>query len=80
MLAALVFLIDADLLGDARAREALDLLRERQRADGRWAADRQWWALDGRFENQREVVDWGAAGEPSAMITFHALRILASSA
>lgn len=78
LLAALVFLTDIGLVADDRAQDGVDLLRSLRREDGRWAAERQWWTIGGRFKNQQEVVDWGQPGEPSEMITFHALRILQS--
>lgn len=77
ILAALVFLTNIGLLNDPRASAALDLLNKRRWSDGLWAADQQWWTLPGgRFKNRHETVDWGQAGEPSEMITLHALRIL----
>lgn len=76
VLSALQFLADLGLCDDAGARDAIGLLSSRRRVDGLWAADRQWWSIGGRFRQQQEVVDWGVAGQPSEMITFHAMRIL----
>lgn len=76
VLAALVFLTNIGMVNDPRTRDGLDLLDERRRPDGRWAADRQWWTPPGTGSpGQHEVVNWGAAGKPNEMITFHALRI-----
>lgn len=43
LLAALVFLTTIDMVNVPRARERLDLLNQRRRPAGRWAADCQWW-------------------------------------
>lgn len=75
VLAALIFLTDLGLASDPRTRDCVDLLEQRRRPDGLWAAERQWWKLNAS-ENLREVVDWGAPGVPSEMITLNALRIL----
>lgn len=76
VLAALVFLTNIGMVNDPRASDGLDLLDKRRRPDGRWAADRQWWTPPGRgSRSQHDVVDWGAAGQPNEMVTFHALRI-----
>lgn len=76
--ACLRFLTDLGLATDPRVTDAVNLLRSKRRADGLWAADRQWWTIGGRFTSQAEVVDWGQPGEPSELITFHALRILSA--
>ncbi len=77
LLASMSFLTRIGKITDPRAADGLDLLEQRRRPDGRWAADRQWWVKPGhRFTHQYDVVDWGVAGEPSEMITLSALRIL----
>ncbi len=77
ILAAMIFLTRIGKITDPRAADGLDLLEQRRRPDGRWAADRQWWVKPGhRFTHQYDIVDWGVAGEPSEMITLNALRIL----
>lgn len=78
VLSALAFLTDIAMVDDRRTSDALDLLIDKRRPDGRWAAERQWWSIDDR-SSQREVVDWGKAHEPSQMITFHAIRALATA-
>lgn len=80
VLSALRFLAELDRCGDDRASDAINLLRGRRRSDGLWAADRQWWSIGGSSRQQQEVVDWGRAGQPSEMITFHAMRILHATA
>lgn len=54
---------------DARAREAIALVRERRRGDGRWL-------LDLRHKNTLYVDLAGAPGEPNRWVTHRALRIL----
>lgn len=76
--ACLRFLVDLGLTRDPRVADALELLRSKRRADGLWAADRQWWTIGGRYASKEEAVDWGQPGQPSELITFHALRILRS--
>lgn len=77
ILASMIFLTRLGKITDPRAAEGLDLLEQRRRPEGWWAADRQWWVKPGhRFTKQYDVVDWGAAGRPSPMITLNALRIL----
>ena len=78
VLAVLIFLTDIGLVNDPRASDGIDLLKQRRRPDGLWAAERQWWKLDGS-NNLRDAVDWGKAGQPSEMITFHALRIISAA-
>ncbi|MBO0812359.1 MAG: hypothetical protein J2P23_09980 [Microlunatus sp.] len=77
ILAALMFVARRGSITDERAGRGLDHLRAKQRDDGLWAADDQWWKpADSRFRHQYEVVDWGLPGQPSEMITLNALRIL----
>ena len=60
---------------DPRAADALDVLEDKRRPDGRWDASAQWWrAPDSR--TTPEVVDWGEAGRPNLMVTLNALRAL----
>jgi hypothetical protein len=53
---------------------AVELVRERQRPDGLWAAGGHWWRRPGS-RTLAEVVDWGRRGA-SEMITLTALRVL----
>lgn len=80
ILAVLLLLTRLGKISDRRARGGLDHLQAKQRDDGLWAADQQWWKpAESRFRHQYEVVDWGLAGQPSEMITLHALRILGAA-
>lgn len=60
---------------DPRAAEAVELLLERQRTDGLWAAGKAWWRSPGAPGSNVEVVDWGKRSA-SPMLTLNALRIL----
>jgi hypothetical protein len=61
-------------LDDPRATDALELLEQRRRQDGRWEADAFWWNRPGS-KRYPEAVDWGRRG-PNEMITLNALRAL----
>ena len=73
-LQALLVLGRLGKLTDSRASDALALLLERRRPDGRWQADGFWWKPPGS-PTAPEVVNWGRRG-PSQMITLNALRVL----
>jgi hypothetical protein len=77
VLSALLVLARADLCADPRASDALDLLEEKRRPDGRWNANAQWWRADNKIAP--EVVDWGRAGAPNVMVTLNALRVLGAA-
>jgi hypothetical protein len=78
VLAASLVIAIAGRCTDSRASDALDLLEQKRRPDGRWNAQAQWWrAADSK--TTPEVVDWGSAGEPNLMVTLHALRVLAAA-
>ena len=78
VLAALLVITRGDRCTDPRAADALDLIEDKRRPDGRWNARAQWWhAPDSR--TTPEVVDWGAAGQPNLMVTLNALRVLAAA-
>ena len=75
VLQALLVLGRMGRVGDPRAVDALDEIEQRRLADGRWAADGQWWKpADGPVTP--EVVAWGRSGEPNLMLTLNALRVL----
>lgn len=78
LLSALLVIARVDRCTDARAADALDLLQNRRRPDGRWNASAQWWRPAGS-RNAPEVVDWGRAGEPNLMVTLNALRVLTAA-
>ncbi len=67
--------VDADLLVDPRAADALDLLESLALPDGRFGADRAWWQVGRHVTSPVDVVDWGR-GRPSEVLTLQALRVL----
>ena len=75
VLQALLILGRMGRLADPRTDDAVQLLSERRRDDGRWAPDRSWWRAPGSKGSGVEVVDWGRNG-PSEMLTLNALRVL----
>jgi hypothetical protein len=74
ILQALLVLGRLGRLDDPRAGEALDLVRERRRADGCWWPEGYWWRPAGS-KTAPEVVDWGRGG-PNELLTLNALRVL----
>ena len=63
----------ADALPDRRASEAVQALRDRQQADGRWhVMGSQYWRRSGMY---LDPAGWERSG-PSQMLTLNALRIL----
>jgi hypothetical protein len=74
VLQALVILGRLGGVGDPRAREALDLVAERRRADGLWWPDGKWWQPPDSA-TYPEAVEWGRRA-PSEMLTLNALRVL----
>ena len=78
VLSALIVIARGCRCTDPRASDALDLLDEKRRPDGRWNAQAQWWRKPGS-KNTPEVVDWGRAGQPNLMVTLNALRVLAAA-
>jgi hypothetical protein len=78
VLAALLVIARGDRCTDPRAADALDVLEDKRRPDGRWNAQAQWWrAADSN--TTPEVVSWGEAGQPNLMVTLNALRVLAAA-
>lgn len=67
ILPALTVLARMGCASDPRATEALEILRNKQRPDGRWPAEGKWYKTD--------LVDWGGHG-PNEMVTLNALRVL----
>ena len=78
VLAALLVITRGDRCTDPRAADALDLIEDKRRPDGRWNARAQWWRAPDSTTTP-EVVDWGAAGQPNLMVTLNALRVLAAA-
>ena len=78
VLSALLLIARAGKATDSRADDALDVLEEKRRPDGRWNANAHWWRPPGSRISP-EVVDWGRAGEPNLMVTLNALRVLTAA-
>lgn len=78
LLSALLLIARVGGCDDPRAADALDLLEDKRRPDGRWKANAQWWRPSGS-KIAPEVVDWGRAGEPNLMVTLNALRVLTAA-
>ncbi len=78
VLSALLVIARSGKATDPRASDALDLLQDRRRPDGRWNAQAQWWRPAGSRVTP-EVVEWGPAGEPNLMVTLNAMRVLAAA-
>ena len=64
-----------DKLDDPRTEDAIELVLDAQRDDGRWNKGPSWWRKPGSAGANVEVVDWGGRG-PSEMVTLNSLRIL----
>ena len=60
---------------DPRASEALDILEQKRRPDGKWRADGYYWKAPTTKGLYGEPANWWR-GEPNKMITFLALSIL----
>jgi hypothetical protein len=73
--AGLTLLSRLSVVQDPRAAEAIDLMLQRRRGDGRWQTGGSWWRPPGSSGGNVEVVDWGRRG-PNPMLTLGALRIL----
>ena len=78
ILQALLVLSRMGRVRDARAADAVEILEQRRRPDGRWRAGARWWKPPGSKGSNVEVVDWGQ--DPSEMVTLNALRVLRASA
>jgi len=69
VLRGLEYLRDANIAPDERVDEAVQLLRDRRTADGRWL-------LDASYTDGIDVSLGESVGEPSRWITLRALRVL----
>jgi hypothetical protein len=67
--------VDANLLSDPRASDALALLEAKQRSDGRFQTGGAWWKPPTNPTSPVEAVDW-RKGRPSEVLTLHALSVL----
>lgn len=65
-------------IDDPRCRKALDLLEEKQLADGGWAAERRLYTVSSSVKTRAEYVDWGGAKrtEMNEWVTADALHVL----
>ncbi len=78
LLAGLVGLRGAGLVGDPRCRDSLDLLEHKQLPNGWWAADASYaHGIDLRRQHY-ELVDWGGVGRPDPWVTVGALSVRAA--
>jgi len=67
--------VDPQLLAEPRAVDALDLLETKRQPDGRFSTRRTWWQVGRHVTSPVDVIDWGK-GEPSEVLTLHALMAL----
>ena len=75
VLQALLILSRMGRSRDPRAADAVELVKSRRLADGRWRAGGRWWKPPGAEGGSVELVDWGRSG-PNEMVTLNALRVL----
>ncbi len=62
ILHGLKVLAECGLLNDVRAQPALDLLMEKRRPDGDWAAEASYYKVSDEIANGNEFIDWGGTG------------------
>ena len=60
---------------DLRASEALDIVEQKRRPDGRWKADGYYWKPPAQGRRYGSPVDWWR-GKPNKMLTLNALIVL----
>ena len=80
-------LAEAELIGDPRCREALDLLESKRLADGGFPAEGRYYRLDvqrkktGRWPSDRSLVDWGGTSKRrmNQWVTADALFVLVAA-
>jgi hypothetical protein len=75
VLQALVVLDRLGLVGDPRTADALDALRSRRQADGRWQASTRWWKPP-PSTRAGEAVDWTADDSADRIVTLRAMTVL----
>ena len=76
VLQALVVLHRMGLTDDPRCADALQLVRDRRRPDGRRAGSARWWKPPGSKGGGIEAVDWGIDEAGDRMVTLRALTVL----
>ena len=81
VLGGLKGMAEADRIADARCREALDWLEERELPDGGWPVEARYYRVSERYESGAEYVDWGAPAPrlPNDWVTTDALFVLAAA-
>ena len=75
---ALKVMVEAGHLADARCRDALDLLRAKQFADGTFPAERKHYRVGRIGKGNDSLVDWGGPNKPRTnfFVTCDALGVL----
>ena len=75
---ALKVMVEAGHLADARCREALDLLKSKQLADGEFPAERKHYQVGRVGKGDDSLVDWGRPNRsrPNLHVTCDALGVL----
>ncbi len=78
ILGALKVMAEAGLIGDRRCRPALDLLQEKQLADGGFPAEKRYYTRSKRIVLRGEMVDWGGTSKrvSNPWVTVDALTVL----
>lgn len=78
LLGGLKALADLDLLADPRCADALDLLEEKQLADGGWPAERRYYSVSAEPKPRTDAVDWGGTSKRNSnpWVTVDALSVL----
>ena len=79
---ALKVMVEAGHLADARCREALDLLKSKQLADGTFPAERKHYRVGRIGKGDDSLVDWGRPNRsrPNLHVTCDALGVLHAAA
>ena len=78
---ALKVMVEAGHLADARCREALDLLKSKQLADGTFPAERKHYRVGRVGKGDDSLVDWGRPNRsrPNLHVTCDALGVLCAA-
>lgn len=77
-LGGLKAMADLNLLADPRCADALDLLEEKQLADGGWPAERRYYSVSAEPKPRSDAVDWGGTSKKNSnpWVTVDALTVL----
>ena len=81
ILFGLVVMAEADLIGDERCRDALDLLESKRLPDGGFPAEKKYYQATGKPRSGRSLVDWGGTSKRhmNEFVTADALYVLKRS-